>query len=316
MWATLAALLVMGFTAAFAAGIVHHLISGRHVALVGRRVMPRSGHVVVAGMGQVGLRLAQELRALGIAVVGIERYATAPGLPIARDLGIPVVIGDASSRSVLRRAGLRNAVALVAAGSEERDNIAVAISAQAVAGNVNVMIRAGADDAIDETRSLFRIGSVTDVNGLTAAFVVQSMVAAAPYAVISVDDRVLSVDDTGLVTSHRHRRHQPLHLRLTAPPPPEDDHRPPLLLHHVPRDTNPEDGLRQDRERPRLRMPPEGKYALMRRSGPRCCRAPAPARTTAAPPSPTPSRGGAGATRGQPREGTPSRRRRSATAAR
>lgn len=201
VWATLAALLVMGFTAAFAAGIVHHLISGRHVALVGRRVMPRSGHVVVAGMGQVGLRLAQELRALGIAVVGVERFATAPGLPIARDLGIPVVIGDASSRSVLRRAGLRNAVALVAAGSEERDNIAVAISAQSVASEVSVMIRAGADDAIDETRSLFRIGSVTDVNGLTAAFVVQSMVAAAPYAVISVDDRVLSVDETGLVTS-------------------------------------------------------------------------------------------------------------------
>ena len=65
LWATLAALLVMGFTAAFAAGIVHHLISGRHVALIGRRVMPRSGHVIVAGVGQVGLRLAQELRALG-----------------------------------------------------------------------------------------------------------------------------------------------------------------------------------------------------------------------------------------------------------
>jgi voltage-gated potassium channel Kch len=199
LWGTIAALLVMGFTAAFAAGIVHHLISGRHVALVGRRVMPRSGHVVVAGMGQVGLRLAQELRSLGVAVVGIERYPDATSLPIARDLGIAVAIGDASSRRVLRRAGLRKAVAIVAASSEERDNIAVAISAQAVAEDVTVVIRAGADDAIDETRSLFHIGSVVDVNGLTSAFVAESMVDRAPYAVITVDDRVLAIDENGTV---------------------------------------------------------------------------------------------------------------------
>ncbi len=201
IWATVAALLVMGFTAAFAAGIVHHLISGRHVALVGRRVMPRSGHVVVAGMGQVGLRLAQELRTLGIAVVGIERHATAPGLPMARDLGIPVVLGDASSRRVLRRAGLRRAVAIVAAASDERDNIAVAIAAQAVSEHVAVVIRAGADDAIDETRSLFRIGSVVDVNGLTATFVVQSMLDAAPYAVVAVHDRVIAIAEDGVVAA-------------------------------------------------------------------------------------------------------------------
>jgi hypothetical protein len=203
IWGTIAALLVMGFTAAFAAGIVHHLISGRHTALFGRRVMPRSGHVVVAGMGQVGVRLAQELRALGVAVVGIERSADAPSLPLARDLGIAVMIGDASSRRVLRRAGLTRAVALVAAGSEERDNIAVAISAQAVAEDVTVVLRAGSDDAIDETRSLFHIGSVIDVNGLTSAFVAESVTDRAPYAVIAVDDRVLAIEVDGTVCAQQ-----------------------------------------------------------------------------------------------------------------
>jgi Trk K+ transport system NAD-binding subunit len=201
VWATIAALLVMGFTAAFAAGIVHHLISGRHVALVGRRVVPRSGHVVIAGMGQVGLRLAQELRALGIAVVGIERSANAAGLPMARDLGIPVILGDATSRRVLRRAGLRRALAIVGAGSEERDNIAVAVSALGTSPDTRVVLRAGADDAIDETRSLFHIGSVVDVNGLTSAFVAQAMTTAAPYSVIEVDAVTLALDVDGTVTS-------------------------------------------------------------------------------------------------------------------
>ncbi len=196
IWATLAALLVMGFTAAFAAGIVHHLLSGRHVALVGRRVIPRSGHVVVVGMGQVGLRLAQELRALGIAVLGVERFPTASGLGLARDLGIPVIIGDATSRRVLRRAGLTRALALVAAGSEERDSIAVALAATAVAPGLQVVLRAGADDAIDETRSLFPIGPVVDVNGLTAAFVARALLGAVPYAVVPDGDEVMCLTST------------------------------------------------------------------------------------------------------------------------
>lgn len=191
IWATVAALLVMGFTAAFAAGIVHHLLSGRHVALFGRRVVPRTGHVIVVGMGQVGIRLAQELRALGVAVLGIERFPDASGLPLARDLGIPVIIGDATSRRVLKRAAIGGSIALVAAGSEERDSIAVALAATAVAPGLQVVLRAGADDAIDETRSLFPIGPVVDVNGLTAAFVSRSLLGAEPYAVVPEGDRVL-----------------------------------------------------------------------------------------------------------------------------
>ena len=174
-WATLAALLVMAFTAMFAAGLVNYLISGRHVGLVGRRVAPRSGHVIIVGMGQVGLRLAQELRALGIAVIGVEQDPAARVLPIARALRIPVLVGDGSSRSLLTRARVTHCIALVAAGSLERDNIAVAVSALALKPTARVVLRAGTDDAIEETRSLFHIGSVVDVNGLTAAFVTQSL---------------------------------------------------------------------------------------------------------------------------------------------
>ena len=64
-----------------------------------------------------------------------------------------------------------------------------------------VVIRAGADDAIDETRSLFHIGAVVDVNGLTAAFVVQAMLGDIPYAVILEGESLLTLDDTGMTLS-------------------------------------------------------------------------------------------------------------------
>ena len=204
IWATIAAIIVMGFTAMFAAGIVNHLLSGRHVTLVGRRVVPRSGHVVVAGMGQVGLRLAQELRSIGVAVVGIERDPQAPGLSIARASGVPVIIGNASSQDALKRAGASRAIAIVAAGSEERENIAVAVTALAGRSGARVVLRAGSDDAITETTSLFQIGSVIDVNGLTAVFVAESMIGSKPYVVFptatsfeSIDTQTGEVSDLG-----------------------------------------------------------------------------------------------------------------------
>ena len=197
IWATFAALAVLVFTAMFAAGLVNYLLSGRHVALIGRRVAPRSGHVIVVGMGQVGLRLAEELQALGMAVLGIEVNPAARSLQIARARRIPVIVGDAASRATLKTARVGHAQALIAAGSAEWDNIAVAVSSLAIAPNTRLVIRAGTGDAMEETRSLFHIGAVVDVNGLTASFVTSAMTGPAPYAVITDDDADLAVDTQG-----------------------------------------------------------------------------------------------------------------------
>lgn len=199
IWATVAALLVMGFTALFAAGIVNYILSGRHVEIFGRRAMPRFGHVIVVGMGQVGLRLAQELQQLGVAVVGIEQDPNARTLQIARSCGIPVLIADGASRAAMEAVSVSGAVALVAASSEERDNIAVAVGALAVNQQLRVVLRAGSDEAIDETRSLFRIGAVVDVNGLTASFVAASLRVDAPYAVLATPEGDMAIDDSGTV---------------------------------------------------------------------------------------------------------------------
>ena len=201
LWSSTAALLVMAFTATFAAGIVHHLQEGRHVALFGRRVVPKSGHVIVAGMGQVGLRLAQEIRELGIPVVGIETREETPTLSLAKGMRIPVIIGSATSQETLRRAGLRGARAIVAASSHENDNIAISIVAGAIAPEINIVLRAGTDDAINETRSLFHIGAAVDANALTAAMVAHTMTAAVPYAVTHRGAGIVAIDDAGTVVA-------------------------------------------------------------------------------------------------------------------
>lgn len=201
IWSTVAAFLVMVFVATFGAGLVHHLLEGRHVGLVGRRVAPRRGHVIIAGMGQVGLRLAQELRFMGMAVVCIERHHEASTLPLAKAMRIPVIVDNAASRRGLQRAGITRAVGLVAAGSEERDNIAIAIAARAAAPDINLVLRAGSDDAIDETRSLFRVGRAIDVNALTSAFVANAVLGGLPYLTVHDDQDLVAIDSAGQTTA-------------------------------------------------------------------------------------------------------------------
>ena len=105
-------------------------------------------------------------------VVGVERDPAAPQLHVARALRIPVVAGHGGDREVLERVGLRRALALAAVGSDENDNIAVAMAANAIAPGTRVVLRAGEQEAIAETRSLLPLGVTRDVWSIAAAHIV------------------------------------------------------------------------------------------------------------------------------------------------
>lgn len=163
-----AMLATTALTAAATAGLIHRLTTRRLVGLVGTRTLPRRGHVIVVGLGQVGLRLCLMLRERGFPVVAIERDGTAAHVHLAKRLGIPVLLGDGSERGLLVRAGARRAGALASVTSDDHVNIAVSVAALAVHPPLRVVLRAGDDDAVTETRALFGIGVVRDVNRLAA----------------------------------------------------------------------------------------------------------------------------------------------------
>lgn len=202
VFAVVAMLSAIIFLAVFTAGTVEHLLSGRHVGLFGRRVLPHSGHVVVVGLGQVGMRLCQELRSQGVAVAALERDAHGRNLPIARAAGIPVLIGDGGMRRVQQRLHVDSCLAVAAVASDDLDNIAVSITARALAPGVPVVMRAGNDGAIAETASLFRIGSVVDVNGLTVSAVADWAAGQDPAFLADAGADIATVRRDGSVTRH------------------------------------------------------------------------------------------------------------------
>ena len=163
LFSAAAMLLALGFTAVLTAGLVNRLLDPRLTGAFGRSAVPRRDHVVVVGLGQVGQRLCELLRDLGVPVVAVERDPAAKNIARAKDRRLPVVIGDGADHRTLRRLSIRTARALAAVTSDDVENIAVAVAARRLHSGLHITLRAGDGDATSEVQSLFHIGVVRDV---------------------------------------------------------------------------------------------------------------------------------------------------------
>jgi voltage-gated potassium channel Kch len=192
-------LIALLFAAAFTGGLVERLIGRNLTGLLGRRAVPRSDHVVVVGLGQVGLRLCMLLRDLGISVVAIDDQPDGENVGHARRLGLPVVIGRGADPSLLRRLSLDRALALAAVTADDLQNIKVVLTARAEARDLRVVLRAGSHATAGETRSLERLGDVRDVHRIGAVFIAGiALGSAAAHVVVDGDTAHLRDADGGL----------------------------------------------------------------------------------------------------------------------
>ena len=183
--------------ASFTAGLVNRLIDRRLTGLFGRRAVPRRDHVVVVGVGQVGLRLSTILRRCGVGVVAVDDREEGENVGMARELGLPVVVGRGADLSLLRRLSLSRAVALAAVTADDLENISIAMAARAIAPDLRVVLRAGDGRLANETRSLFQIGVVRDVHRIAAALLAAHATGSAARSVICRDDDAYLLHDDG-----------------------------------------------------------------------------------------------------------------------
>ncbi len=88
-----------------------------------RRVGAMRGHVVVVGLGTVGLEVVEELVAAGRRVVVIDRAEAGRHHAKVKALGVPVVVGDATQTAVLDAANLAAATAVAVLTSDDLVNV-------------------------------------------------------------------------------------------------------------------------------------------------------------------------------------------------
>jgi len=131
-------LIVLGVTlvsTAFAL-FTNFLVSRRIDQSLGRRRVPgMTGHVVVVGLGSVGIRVVEGLVAQGRGVVVIERDGGNRYLDRARALHVPVVIADATQRQTHASVNLDEASAVAILTSADLTNIETGLAVRESLGD-------------------------------------------------------------------------------------------------------------------------------------------------------------------------------------
>lgn len=192
-------LIALVFEAFFTAGIVNRLIDRRLTGLVGKRAVPRRDHVIVVGLGQVGLRLCLLLRECGVAVVAVDDREDGENVGKAREAGLPVVIGRGADPSLLSRLSPDRALALAAVTDDDLENLGIGMSALSVHDDLRVVLRVGDGRLANETRSLFEIGIVRDVHRIAAALIAAQATGSSASSVICREEHAHLVHDDGTV---------------------------------------------------------------------------------------------------------------------
>lgn len=192
-------LVALVFEAFFTAGIVNRLIGRRLTGLVGRRAVPRRDHVIVVGMGQVGLRLCLLLRECGVSVVAIDDQEEGENVGYAREAGLPVVIGRGGDPSLLKRLSLNKAQAIAAVTDNDVENLSIAMSALSLEDDARIVLRVGDGRLANETRSLFKIGLVRDVHRIAASLIAAQATGSKATGVLCHEDKTHLVCEDGTV---------------------------------------------------------------------------------------------------------------------
>jgi voltage-gated potassium channel len=98
-------------------------------------------HIVVCGLGNVGIRVVEHLIMLGESVVAIEKSDKARFLKEAEAQGAAVLRGDARDISVLENAHIAKAKAIIAVTDDDLANLEIALHAREANSQIRLIVR-------------------------------------------------------------------------------------------------------------------------------------------------------------------------------
>ena len=98
-------------------------------------------HIIVMGIGHVGMRVVRALKDMGSEVVAID--LDEPDNPLAdlSSLHTPLIEGDGRSLAILEKAGLRHAEALIVCTANDFLNLEVCVRAREINPTMRIVVR-------------------------------------------------------------------------------------------------------------------------------------------------------------------------------
>ncbi len=151
-------------------------------------------HIIVCGLGHVGIRVVESLRRLGATVTAIERNKTDSFAGAVEALGIPVLYGDARRDELLIEAGVQKARAIVCATDDDLANLEVAIDAKKENPKIRVIMRMFDQRMASKMRSALELDETFSTSALSGPLVALQATEAGVLGVYHLDDGSMRVD--------------------------------------------------------------------------------------------------------------------------
>jgi voltage-gated potassium channel len=152
-------------------------------------------HIVVCGLGRDGSRVTEQLLKFDEEVVGIELDPEGQFVESIREMGVPVIIGDAQRKETLVEAGVERACAIVICTEDDLANLAIALEARELKSDIRVVMRMFDGELARKVKKGFDIHAAFSTSALAAP----ALAAAATQTPIThsfyIDDELLNVSE-------------------------------------------------------------------------------------------------------------------------
>jgi len=190
---TLIAIAGLALVPLITAAVVNASVKVRMAKLMG---YTWGGHVVVIGLGDLGTRVIRLLHELGHDVVAVDQSETSRGAQTARELDIPLVIGDASQGETLRRSSAHSCRALLALSTSDVINLTAALRAREMQPGLQVVLRLFDNDFAARVETAFGIPVSRSVAALAAPAFAGALLGQQVIGTVAVGRRVLVLAET------------------------------------------------------------------------------------------------------------------------
>jgi len=148
-------------------------------------------HIIVCGLGHLGIRVVRELVALDDEIVVIERQSDSSRLEEVRQYDIPLIVGDARQPETLRKAGIKKARAMIICTNDDLINLQIASRIRELDADIRLVMRMFDDEFARNMADSFNISAVMSASMLAAPAFAGAAAGAEITQTFKVGDRVM-----------------------------------------------------------------------------------------------------------------------------
>ncbi|MBD2495333.1 NAD-binding protein [Nostoc sp. FACHB-280] len=130
--------------------------------------IPQRHHYIICGLNGIGSKIVQQLHTSGYEVIVIETDSNNKYVNSVRRLGIPVIQGDASFRTILQTSNVTTAAAVLAVTNNDATNLEIALKTKGLAPKIPVIVHYADPDFARMAQQVFDFEAVLSPAELAA----------------------------------------------------------------------------------------------------------------------------------------------------